>query len=73
MLLIYLVIDFEDFIRIFMEFAKLEFNWEKDPIKGFTYFVNKRINHFPCLKKSWDDLNLERFYFFLEMKNIIKK
>ena len=60
------MIDFEDFIKIIIEFAKKEFSWEKDQLRAFKYFINRRINHFPCLIKTYEEKNMERFYFFLE-------
>lgn len=49
-----------------IEFSKKEFPWEKDQFRTFKFFINRRINHFPCLVKSYEEKNLERFYFFLE-------
>lgn len=60
------LINFEDFIKIIIEFARKEFEWEKDHFKAFKYFINRRINHFPCLEPTFEEKNLERFYFFLE-------
>ena len=57
---------FEDFIKIITEFAKKEFSWEKDHFRAFKYFINRRINHFPCLERTYSEKNMERFYFFLE-------
>lgn len=60
------MVDFEDFINIIIEFSRKEFPWEKDHFKTFKYFINRRINHFPCLEKTYYEKNMERFYFFLE-------
>ena len=60
------LVGFEDFIRIIIEFSKKEFPWEKDDLRKFKYFFNKRINHFPCLERTYEERNMERFFFFLE-------
>lgn len=54
---------------MFIEFARVEFPWEKSSFKGLKYFVNKRVNNFPCLQKTIEDKNIDRFYFFLEYED----
>lgn len=60
------LIDFENFIKIIIEFAKKEFPWEKDTFRAFKYFFNRRVNHLKCLERTYEERNMERFYFFLE-------
>ncbi len=60
------LIDFESFLKIIIEFSRKEFPWEKDTFRTFKYFFNRRINHFPCLDRSYEEKNMERFFFFLE-------
>ena len=60
------LIDFEDFIKIVIEFSRKEFPWEKDSFRTFKYFFNRRINHLPCLERTYEEKNMERFFFFLE-------
>lgn len=64
-----IVINFEDFIKILTEFARKEFSWEKDHFRAFKYFINKRINHFTCLERTYQEKNMERFFFFLEYED----
>ncbi len=56
-----------------MEISKLVFNWEKNFLKSFSYFVNKYIIHIPCLKKTDEEKNMERWYFFLEYPEFINE
>jgi hypothetical protein len=66
-------INFEEFLIILLEFSKVAFTWEKDFLKSFNYFINKYIIHIPCLVKTMDEKNMERWYFFLENAEFIKE
>jgi hypothetical protein len=66
-------ISFEDFLIILLEMSKLTFAWEKNYIKSFNYFINKYIIHLPCLDKTLEEKNYERWFFFLETPEFIKE
>jgi hypothetical protein len=68
-----IAISFEDFIIILMELSKLVFPWEKNYLKSFSYFVNKYIVNIPCLAKSKEEKNMERWYFFLESDEFVRE
>ncbi len=59
-------ITFEEFIDVLIQFSQIIFSWEKDPLKSFSYFSEQYLINIPCLKLSFGQKNLERWYFFLE-------
>lgn len=56
-----------------MEISKLIFNWEKNFLKSFSYFINKYIINIPCLTKTAEEKNMERWYFFLEYEDFVNE
>ena len=56
-----------------MHMSKLVYNWETCPIRTLNYFINKFIINMPCLQKSEEEKNMERFYFFLENEEFKKE
>ncbi len=52
-----------------IQFSQVIFPWEQDEMKSFAYFTEQYISNIPCLVKSLDQKNLERWYFILESKD----
>lgn len=53
--------------------SRLTFNWETNPIRSLTYFINKYIVNISCLQKTEEERNMERFYYFLENEEFKKE
>lgn len=51
---------------ILLEFAKIMYPNERSVTKAFQYYFNINLYNIPCLKKSYDEITVERWYFFLE-------
>lgn len=51
---------------ILLEFSKLIYPLEKSVTKAFQYYFNIHLYNLPCLKKTMDEISVERWYFFLE-------
>ena len=51
---------------ILIEFSKIVYPWEKNYMKGLSYFVNKLTLNIQCLNKSPEENIMERWYSFLE-------
>ena len=51
---------------ILLEFSKIMYPWERSVTKAFQYYFNVSLYNLPCLKKTMDEISVERWYFFLE-------
>ncbi len=49
-----------------MELSKMVYPWEQNFIKSFSYFVHKYLVKIPCLERTTEEKNTERWYSFLE-------
>lgn len=69
-------VSFEEFLLILDEIAKPHYSWANTINNRLKYFFNQFIVGLSCLKKTIQDKNIERWYYFLEteeFKPVIKK